>query len=145
MTLAEPTAAPDPAGWHALLADGGIVWVRPVAPSDLAALRALHDAASDRSIYLRYFSLNRLAGERYVDHLLAADGGPERPLGRRTRSPGGTYPMRPERLLDRATPTGEAAAYSAQPPGWVPRRSSVARMAACVRRRMPSLASRWET
>jgi acyl-CoA synthetase (NDP forming)/GNAT superfamily N-acetyltransferase len=59
-------------GWDALLADGSPVRIRPVTPADAPALRALHDAASDRSIYLRYFSLNRLAGEQYVEHLLGA-------------------------------------------------------------------------
>lgn len=57
-------------GWDALLADGGIVHLRPVRPADRGALVALHADASDRSIYLRYFSLNRSNGERYVRHLL---------------------------------------------------------------------------
>ena len=73
MTAVAPaTPAADLAGWDALLADGGVVRIRPITPDDATALRALHDAASDRSIYLRYFSLNRRAGERYVDHLLGA-------------------------------------------------------------------------
>lgn len=60
-------------GWDALLSDGGVVHVRPVRGTDRQALVALHADSSDRSIYLRYFTLNRRAGERYVDHLLAED------------------------------------------------------------------------
>jgi acyl-CoA synthetase (NDP forming)/GNAT superfamily N-acetyltransferase len=62
-------------GWDALLADGGLVHIRPVTATDAAALHALHQAASDRSIYLRYFSASRASGDRYVDHLLAAGPG----------------------------------------------------------------------
>src|SRR5262249_41746084 len=66
-------------GWDALLSDGGLVHIRPVAPTDGGALHALHEAASDRSIYLRYFSVSRRAGDRYVDTLLS--GGPHSGLG----------------------------------------------------------------
>jgi acyl-CoA synthetase (NDP forming)/GNAT superfamily N-acetyltransferase len=72
-TLAVGPAAQttQPAGWDALLADGGVVRIRPVSTGDGAGLRALHTASSDRSIYLRYFNLSRYAGEQYVDKLLA--------------------------------------------------------------------------
>jgi acyl-CoA synthetase (NDP forming)/GNAT superfamily N-acetyltransferase len=60
-------------GWDALLADGGVVRIRPVTPADEDQLRALHRSASDRSIYLRYFSLSRLAGELYVDQVVRGD------------------------------------------------------------------------
>jgi acyl-CoA synthetase (NDP forming)/GNAT superfamily N-acetyltransferase len=60
-------------GWDALLADGGVVHVRPVRAGDGELLRALHRAASDRSIYLRYFAISRVAGDQYVEHLLAGD------------------------------------------------------------------------
>ena len=58
-------------GWDAVLADGDLVHLRPATPDDNAALRSLHAAASDRSIYLRYFTGNRHAAEAYVDRLLA--------------------------------------------------------------------------
>src|SRR5262245_9013791 len=61
-------------GWDALLADGDLVHLRPVGRGDAAALRALHDAASDRSIYLRYFTVSRRSGERYLEHVLAGTG-----------------------------------------------------------------------
>ena len=69
------TAPATTGGWDALLSDGGLVQIRPVTPADEDQLVALHNAASDRSIYLRYFSLNRLAGDRYVAKIL--HGGPE--------------------------------------------------------------------
>jgi acyl-CoA synthetase (NDP forming)/GNAT superfamily N-acetyltransferase len=74
-TTASPAAE---AGWYALLADGGQVLIRPVRSQDATELRGLHDASSDRSIYLRYFNLNRHAGEQYVEHLLGAGQGSER-------------------------------------------------------------------
>ena len=64
------TTEPDLEGWDALLADGGVVHVRPIVAADAAALRGLHAAASDRSIYLRYFSVSRRSGEMYLDRLL---------------------------------------------------------------------------
>jgi signal transduction histidine kinase len=48
-------------GWDVLLADGGVVHVRPVLPGDGEALRALHRDVSDRGIYLRYFAVVRHA------------------------------------------------------------------------------------
>ena len=57
-------------GWDALLSDGGVVRIRPATAADEDRLRALHEAASDRSIYLRYFSLNRRIGDWYVDKVL---------------------------------------------------------------------------
>jgi acyl-CoA synthetase (NDP forming)/GNAT superfamily N-acetyltransferase len=60
-------------GWDALLSDGGVVRIRPVTAADEGQLRTLHEAASDRSIYLRYFSLNRQAGDRYLDKVLHGD------------------------------------------------------------------------
>jgi acyl-CoA synthetase (NDP forming)/GNAT superfamily N-acetyltransferase len=57
-------------GWDALLSDGGVVRIRPATAADEDRLRALHEAASDRSIYLRYFSLNRRMGDWYVGKVL---------------------------------------------------------------------------
>jgi GNAT superfamily N-acetyltransferase len=64
------TASVTADGWDALLSDGGVVRIRPVTAADENQLHALHQAASDRSIYLRYFSLNRRSGDRYVDKIL---------------------------------------------------------------------------
>ncbi|HEY6748033.1 MAG TPA: GNAT family N-acetyltransferase [Mycobacteriales bacterium] len=75
MTTTSVPPAAATAGWDALLADGGVVRIRPVTPTDAGALTALHRAASDRSIYLRYFSLNRAAGNEYVAKVAA--GGPD--------------------------------------------------------------------
>jgi len=61
-------------GWDALLADGDVVHIRPIVPADGGSLRALHAAASDRSIYLRYFSVSRRSGEVYLDGLLGGGG-----------------------------------------------------------------------
>ena len=53
-----------------LAADGRVVHLRDLGPGDLPALLALHERASDRSIYLRYFSPNREAARRYVTTLV---------------------------------------------------------------------------
>ena len=65
-----------PAGWEAdvVLRDGTTTHIRPILPTDAAALQAFHVAQSDRSTYLRFFaSLARLSDrdlERFtnVDH-----------------------------------------------------------------------------
>src|SRR5262245_49761228 len=68
-----PAASPPAvAGWDALAADGSVVHLRPVRPEDEEALRQLHERASDRSIYLRYFSLNRDLGTRQSRHMAEA-------------------------------------------------------------------------
>jgi len=56
-------------GVDAVRADGGLVHIRPVVPTDLDALRELHRGASDRSFYLRFFGLNRGATDEYVRRL----------------------------------------------------------------------------
>ena len=68
MTTTVPATTTD--GWDALLSDGGVVRIRLATEADDSRLRALHEAASDRSIYLRYFSLNRRTGDWYVDKVL---------------------------------------------------------------------------
>ncbi len=50
-------------GIDAVRADGGLVHIRSVAPSDLDGLRTLHARSSDRSMYLRFFSARRVAAE----------------------------------------------------------------------------------
>lgn len=56
-------------GFDAVLADGRIVRIRPVRREDAEALRALHRRASDESIYLRFFGMDRAGAERYVENL----------------------------------------------------------------------------
>ncbi len=63
--------APLSAGVDAVLAGGTLVNIRPVRSDDLVRLARLHARASDGSMYLRYFSLNREAGERYLTALVA--------------------------------------------------------------------------
>jgi acyl-CoA synthetase (NDP forming)/GNAT superfamily N-acetyltransferase len=53
----------------ALLADAEIVRIRQAGPGDLAALRALHERLSARTLYLRYFS-GAPGVERYLKRLL---------------------------------------------------------------------------
>jgi len=50
---------PYPQHWEAdvVLSDGGVVHLRPVRPQDTEALRAMHSRMSDRSLYLRYFTV----------------------------------------------------------------------------------------
>ena len=54
---AAPTAA-YPQHWEAdvLLADGGVVHLRPSGPADADAVRAMHGRLSAKTLYLRYFS-----------------------------------------------------------------------------------------
>ncbi|MGS0687085.1 bifunctional acetate--CoA ligase family protein/GNAT family N-acetyltransferase [Nakamurella sp. GG22] len=51
--------APYPQHWEAdvLLADGGVVHLRPSGPADAAEIRAMHGRMSARTLYLRYFSV----------------------------------------------------------------------------------------
>jgi acyl-CoA synthetase (NDP forming)/GNAT superfamily N-acetyltransferase len=62
-------------GIDAIRADGGLVHIRMVMPSDLAALRALHARCSDRSMYLRFFSPSRPAADAYLTSLIGSNGG----------------------------------------------------------------------
>jgi acyl-CoA synthetase (NDP forming)/RimJ/RimL family protein N-acetyltransferase len=66
-------ALPD-AGWDALAADGSVVRIRPIAADDEAALKAMNQRLSDRSVYLRFFALNRHGADEHAHHL--ADGSP---------------------------------------------------------------------
>jgi acyl-CoA synthetase (NDP forming)/GNAT superfamily N-acetyltransferase len=53
-----------PASVYALLADGRTVEIRPTAPEDFGAVKAMHEAMSPDNAYLRFFSLSRLAAEQ---------------------------------------------------------------------------------
>jgi len=48
---------------YALLADGTTIEIRSAAPDDFQAVKAMHEAMSPDSIYLRFFNLSRLAAE----------------------------------------------------------------------------------
>ena len=60
--MSEPVTAP--ASVYALLADGRTVEIRPAAPGDFDAVKAMHEAMSPNNAYLRFFSLSRLAAEQ---------------------------------------------------------------------------------
>ncbi len=61
-------------GVDAVRADGGLVHIRTVTPDDAAGIRLLHDRASDRSIFLRFFSVSRATAEAYVTRLTQTVG-----------------------------------------------------------------------
>jgi len=63
-----------PPGFDALLADGGLLHVRPAESDDLDDLRTLHAGISDRSMYLRFFSFSRTSAEPYVQRLVRPAG-----------------------------------------------------------------------
>jgi acyl-CoA synthetase (NDP forming)/GNAT superfamily N-acetyltransferase len=48
---------------YALLADGSTVEIRPAGPADFDVVKAMHEAMSPDSMYMRFFNLNRLAAE----------------------------------------------------------------------------------
>ncbi len=48
---------------YALLADGTTVEIRPAGPADFDAVKAMHEAMSPDSTYMRFFNLSRLAAE----------------------------------------------------------------------------------
>jgi acyl-CoA synthetase (NDP forming)/GNAT superfamily N-acetyltransferase len=52
-------------GIDALLADGAIIRIRPIRPADVAELTALHEGASDETLYRRFLSTGHhgIAGE----------------------------------------------------------------------------------
>lgn len=57
----------------ALLRDGRTATIRPATEQDRAALVELFEHASDENLRFRFFSINRHAGEQYVDHLFTSD------------------------------------------------------------------------
>jgi acetyl coenzyme A synthetase (ADP forming)-like protein len=92
-----------PAQWESdvVLSDGATVRVRPIKPSDAAAINALHARMSDESIYLRFFSpmpqlsaslLDRFVNVDYVDRmaLVAQLGDQVIGVARYERLPGGS-------------------------------------------------------
>jgi acyl-CoA synthetase (NDP forming)/GNAT superfamily N-acetyltransferase len=63
-----------PASVYALLADGRTVEIRPAAQWDYAAVKAMHEAMSPNNIYLRFFSLSRLAAEQEARRVTRESG-----------------------------------------------------------------------
>lgn len=63
--LAPAGAAPD-RGWEGLTTDGHIARIRPLTPDDAGSLHALAGRVSDRSLYLRFFSVNREVADNYL-------------------------------------------------------------------------------
>ena len=63
------------AGWDTLATDGSVAHIRPVRPEDEDALRALNERVSDRTIYLRFFTINRRGADEQAHHLSAPDPG----------------------------------------------------------------------
>ena len=60
-------------GWDALASDGSVVRIRPIRPEDEQALDDLNHRVSERTIYLRFFAISRLAADEHTHHLVAAD------------------------------------------------------------------------
>ncbi|WP_432479286.1 GNAT family N-acetyltransferase [Nocardioides sp. GXQ0305] len=69
----DPATRPRPA--DVLMSDGRIASIRPLAASDRAELGRIHDDASDDTIWLRFFAVDRTSAHRYVDHLFTAPSG----------------------------------------------------------------------
>ncbi|GLW66730.1 GNAT family N-acetyltransferase [Actinomadura rubrobrunea] len=61
------------AGEHALLRDGAMVHIRPLARSDRTALHALVDRLSEQSAYLRFFTAGTRTPHAYIDRVTGAD------------------------------------------------------------------------
>lgn len=64
-----------PAHWEAdvVLADGGTVHLRPIAPDDADRLRAMHSRLSADTVYMRFFSLVRALPAREVERFTNVD------------------------------------------------------------------------
>jgi GNAT superfamily N-acetyltransferase len=70
MTTTEVIVPADLTGHDALTADGHIVRIRPATPGDQTVLRGLYEQASDRNLYLRFFSYGRGQVEQEVRRLV---------------------------------------------------------------------------
>jgi acyl-CoA synthetase (NDP forming)/GNAT superfamily N-acetyltransferase len=62
--LGTQSATADGGSVYALLSDGTTIEIRPAAPGDLATVRSMHEAMSQDTSYLRFFSLSKLSAER---------------------------------------------------------------------------------
>jgi GNAT superfamily N-acetyltransferase len=75
MVLEEAMETPTvPAPQDVMLSDGSTALVRAMERSDEAALLALHDSITDRSLRMRFFAVNRKTGHDYVRHLVEGTG-----------------------------------------------------------------------
>lgn len=72
--MTETTAGTWPATDGALLADGTTVRIRPLRPTDHAAVRHLHATLTDADLRLRFFTVDRRAPQRTADRLCGAGG-----------------------------------------------------------------------
>jgi acyl-CoA synthetase (NDP forming)/GNAT superfamily N-acetyltransferase len=70
--MSQPIAAIT--GVYALLADGATVQIRPAAPGDFEAVKAMHEAMAPGNAYLRFFSLSRMAAEREAQRICRVPG-----------------------------------------------------------------------
>jgi acyl-CoA synthetase (NDP forming)/GNAT superfamily N-acetyltransferase len=61
-------------GVYALLSDGTTVQIRPAAPGDFEAVKAMHAAMSETNAYLRFFSMSRTAPEREAQRVTRPPG-----------------------------------------------------------------------
>ncbi|WP_405059973.1 GNAT family N-acetyltransferase [Kribbella sp. NBC_01505] len=71
----DPTEAATGTGWDTLTIDGSVVHLRPVRADDEAALQALNHRVSDRSIYRRFFAVDRHGADIQAHHLVAPAAG----------------------------------------------------------------------
>lgn len=76
--LAPRSVSLTPPPVDALAADGTCIRIRSATPDDAAALIALHDEASERSRYLRFFTSDARAGARFVNDLFTEGKHPGR-------------------------------------------------------------------
>jgi len=74
-SVTEAAAPPYPQEWEAdvLLADGGVVHIRPSRPTDADEIRAMHSRTSARSLYLRYFSVVTQISDKQVELFTKVD------------------------------------------------------------------------
>ena len=69
MTAVEQVGGQSGAGWDVLASDGSVVRIRPLREDDEAALDAMNERVSDRSIYLRFFGISRSNADEHTHHL----------------------------------------------------------------------------
>lgn len=55
-----------------LLSDGRVAEIRTLGPGDGPAVHDLHERASDRSLWFRFFTAGRAPAHAYVDHVLSS-------------------------------------------------------------------------
>ena len=61
---------------YALLADGTTITIRPAGAGDFEAVKRLHEAMSADNLYLRFFSMSRMAAEQEARRVTRQDGPP---------------------------------------------------------------------